>query len=109
MPLGWTISEADLWLPIRSRSQSQLFKCGSVLERAPPLSRSIILNYRKKVVLTGVPIGAARDPDTRQYRSEEHTSELQSLMRISYAVFCLKKKINNNNNYTTCYYLSLKT
>src|SRR3546814_6648280 len=28
-------------------------------------------------------------------RSEEHTSELQSLMRISYAVFCLKKKYNN--------------
>src|SRR3546814_1013600 len=32
-------------------------------------------------------------------RSEEHTSELQSLMRISYAVFCLKKK-KNNNTYT---------
>src|SRR3546814_7087592 len=31
-------------------------------------------------------------------RSEEHTSELQSLMRISYAVFCLKKKKNINNN-----------
>src|SRR3546814_7131263 len=30
----------------------------------------------------------------RRWRSEEHTSELQSLMRISYAVFCLKKKIN---------------
>src|SRR3546814_6119509 len=30
-------------------------------------------------------------------RSEEHTSELQSLMRISYAVFCLKKKTNTNN------------
>src|SRR3546814_12062424 len=30
----------------------------------------------------------------RRSRSEEHTSELQSLMRISYAVFCLKKKIN---------------
>src|SRR3546814_3166704 len=29
-------------------------------------------------------------------RSEEHTSELQSLMRISYAVFCLKKKINSS-------------
>src|SRR3546814_5116889 len=29
-------------------------------------------------------------------RSEEHTSELQSLMRISYAVFCLKKKINES-------------
>src|SRR3546814_3326710 len=32
-------------------------------------------------------------------RSEEHTSELQSLMRISYAVFCLKKK-NKHNQYT---------
>src|SRR3546814_6594527 len=30
-------------------------------------------------------------------RSEEHTSELQSLMRISYAVFCLKKKTTENN------------
>src|SRR3546814_6371322 len=34
-------------------------------------------------------------------RSEEHTSELQSLMRISYAVFCLQKKINNNILITT--------
>src|SRR3546814_2417440 len=33
-------------------------------------------------------------------RSEEHTSELQSLMRISYAVFCLKKKKKNNQNTT---------
>src|SRR3546814_7141332 len=32
----------------------------------------------------------------RRMRSEEHTSELQSLMRISYAVFCLKKKQNTN-------------
>src|SRR3546814_7135543 len=36
-----------------------------------------------------------------QARSEEHTSELQSLMRISYAVFCLKKKINNETNIKT--------
>src|SRR3546814_6605660 len=35
------------------------------------------------------------------YRSEEHTSELQSLMRISYAVFCLKKKNTNNNQRKT--------
>src|SRR3546814_2463098 len=34
-------------------------------------------------------------------RSEEHTSELQSLMRISYAVFCLKKKIINNHRTST--------
>src|SRR3546814_8879900 len=35
-----------------------------------------------------------------KFRSEEHTSELQSLMRISYAVFCLKKKTSNNVHYT---------
>src|SRR3546814_5454241 len=34
-------------------------------------------------------------------RSEEHTSELQSLMRISYAVFCLNKKTTNNEQQTT--------
>src|SRR3546814_1999456 len=34
---------------------------------------------------------------TRSGRSEEHTSELQSLMRISYAVFCLKKKKNKQH------------
>src|SRR3546814_3290870 len=44
-------------------------------------------------------------------RSEEHTSELQSLMRISYAVFCLKKKKNKmeqeHNNTTTPYQLKI--
>src|SRR3546814_3490525 len=35
---------------------------------------------------------------TSPSRSEEHTSELQSLMRISYAVFCLTKKINNKSS-----------
>src|SRR3546814_6361835 len=39
--------------------------------------------------------------DARGKRSEEHTSELQSLMRISYAVFCLKKKKINNQNTKT--------
>src|SRR3546814_4841006 len=38
------------------------------------------------------------EPDLGNIRSEEHTSELQSLMRISYAVFCLQKK--NNKQYT---------
>src|SRR3546814_8396622 len=37
-------------------------------------------------------------PATSASRSEEHTSELQSLMRISYAVFCLKKKIELNQH-----------
>src|SRR3546814_8172213 len=43
---------------------------------------------------TAIPSGV-----TQSYkRSEEHTSELQSLMRISYAVFCLKKKNNNHQS-----------
>src|SRR3546814_8882525 len=37
-------------------------------------------------------------------RSEEHTSELQSLMRISYAVFCLKKKKNHNTQHTNSHH-----
>src|SRR3546814_7063925 len=40
--------------------------------------------------------GRRRANAGRLWRSEEHTSELQSLMRISYAVFCLKKQTNNN-------------
>src|SRR3546814_3571653 len=41
----------------------------------------------------------ASDAHARKPRSEEHTSELQSLMRISYAVFCLKKKKNQTRNH----------
>src|SRR3546814_5913594 len=49
----------------------------------------------------GLPVpAAARDHVDQRLgqRSEEHTSELQSLMRISYAVFCLKKKRNHFTN-----------
>src|SRR3546814_2701528 len=42
-------------------------------------------------------------PPWASRRSEEHTSELQSLMRISYAVFCLKKKILPDNSVHTVY------
>src|SRR3546814_5702717 len=52
---------------------------------------------RTRIGTGGLRYGAAYYPHLEttlsyQYRSEEHTSELQSLMRISYAVFCLKKK-----------------
>src|SRR3546814_6134052 len=47
-------------------------------------------SYDALVVDIGLPDGSGR--------SEEHTSELQSLMRISYAVFCLKKKNNSIKN-----------
>src|SRR3546814_2836652 len=76
--------------------------------------RRYSLNAREEVIdclddFKWIAIGRGRDPD--EYgampfgqgvgvRSEEHTSELQSLMRISYAVFCLKKK-NNRSKLTT--------
>src|SRR3546814_6076818 len=44
---------------------------------------------------------APHTQEAKEARSEEHTSELQSLMRISYAVFCLKKKTSNTSNKKT--------
>src|SRR3546814_10076309 len=57
-------------------------------------------------VLSTAPTMTARiGPPDFGARSEEHTSELQSLMRISYAVFCLKKKKNKNTtNIKTSYH-----
>src|SRR3546814_3166951 len=63
----------------RRRQAQKAGPSGSASYRAPGRSRR--------------PTGAAA-PSSPSRRSEEHTSELQSLMRISYAVFCLKKKIN---------------
>src|SRR3546814_6626386 len=56
----------------------------SDIERAHALSALILDRLPWRAGIT--------DADTTVERSEEHTSELQSLMRISYAVFCLKKK-----------------
>src|SRR3546814_10550248 len=47
--------------------------------------------------ITDISIGVRIAPGRTAFRSEEHTSELQSLMRISYAVFCLKKKKTTPN------------
>src|SRR3546814_3057232 len=70
-----------------------LLGAGAIIERLQgrpsPEARAARAAYRElkdeiPAVLSGCPSGQAR--------SEEHTSELQSLMRISYAVFCLKNK-----------------
>src|SRR3546814_8073525 len=53
-------------------------------------SVGVVKNLRKLHSVSDWP--ERRDSGVRLGRSEEHTSELQSLMRISYAVFCLKKK-----------------
>src|SRR3546814_6362110 len=73
------------------------------VENIPPLQVAFVAvgggRYRSTVVLPergawDLYVTAARGSDSFEAaeRSEEHTSELQSLMRISYAVFCLKKK-----------------
>src|SRR3546814_17452698 len=53
-------------------------------------------------------IGKSTTHNGAQARSEEHTSELQSLMRISYAVFCLKKKKQNKHTTKTNHTTSTK-
>src|SRR3546814_3977447 len=70
------------------------------IQRGVPFGRRISAS---KVKLPQVAIASlrnrsssARDSGALLDRSEEHTSELQSLMRISYAVFCLKKKKNKH-------------
>src|SRR3546814_4662855 len=51
------------------------------------------LRFALELIALGLPVVVALNMvDLAKRRSEEHTSELQSLMRISYAVFCLKKK-----------------
>src|SRR3546814_4599069 len=51
----------------------------------------------KRAIPIGWSEGSGRGHRCLMWRSEEHTSELQSLMRISYAVFCLKKKNTQKN------------
>src|SRR3546814_8946443 len=67
-------------------------------QRTFDLLGSVVIGIRQSLQLVR-PVTVERDTlnqiitcETQHGRSEEHTSELQSLMRISYAVFCLKKK-----------------
>src|SRR3546814_9003986 len=53
------------------------------------MNQTLVRQHAPHLARANTPIGTVDDG-----RSEEHTSELQSLMRISYAAFCLKKKTN---------------
>src|SRR3546814_9557900 len=69
----------------------------------PPVNSEGFGDYMRRVREFGKAIwqvtGKGNDVDfVFEHRSEEHTSELQSLMRISYAVFCLKKKNNKKHH-----------
>src|SRR3546814_2434001 len=80
---------------------------------APAYQHAFARQMRRPIAVAELVSGLARHPVSttlalsliarfpgalRLIRSEEHTSELQSLMRISYAVFCLKKKKQNHTN-----------
>src|SRR3546814_2772499 len=81
--------------------------------RIPLAAQLQILRQQDVAIAIGRYTGAAPLPamstvrvqlvDLLASRSEEHTSELQSLMRISYAVFCLKKKKNKIEKHITLY------
>src|SRR3546814_9024912 len=55
------------------------------------------------LIAVGAAFGLKLPDQATLARSEEHTSELQSLMRISYAVFCLQKTNKNTHNYLKNY------
>src|SRR3546814_10645491 len=76
---------------------------GLCLEVTPSGSRLWRYRYRWAGRATMLSLGPYPIVGLAEARSEEHTSELQSLMRISYAVFCLKKK-KTKYNYT--YYIT---
>src|SRR3546814_6631483 len=93
---------AQLGLPpmVRDNTSSHHTNFTVSIEAAEGVTTGISAHDRAHTVRTAVrPDAQPRDlaqpghifPLTAQPRSEEHTSELQSLMRISYAVFCLKK------------------
>src|SRR3546814_8659568 len=71
---------------------------GRVGERAGAAESDILSGRRLAAGSVRPRAPPARPPRRPGARSEEHTSELQSLMRISYAVFCLKKKKNKNKS-----------
>src|SRR3546814_6325572 len=83
-------TEVDLAAGIE---RAQLLECHRMTACAIPDGCSLDLCKRH----VGNGAGHIRGGVERRIRSEEHTSELQSLMRISYAVFCLKKKTKKEN------------
>src|SRR3546814_3478081 len=83
---GRIVGAGALKTPLRHYRQGRFAHAGASIagfEEAPELGYVVVHRDRRGQMLSG---------DIVEARSEEHTSELQSLMRISYAVFCLKKK-----------------
>src|SRR3546814_764573 len=85
---------------LRGETSSRILYVAITLRVADEESRRMIMNYMPEVRDRILSRLAEQKPDyvqTVEGRSEEHTSELQSLMRISNAVFCLKTKTNKHD------------
>src|SRR3546814_10581594 len=93
-------------LPLPDRRQQQRPLLPSQ-DRPRPLNHSLLqlMDLQRPTELPGEVV--QRLQALVPLRSEEHTSELQSLMRISYAVFCLKKKKTNST--TSSYSITIST
>src|SRR3546814_4043613 len=95
--------------PPRSTRTDTLFPYTTLFRSARRLGHAvqgIVVRQRGQDCVAGSEPINRRDHLDIGRRSEEHTSELQSLMRISYAVFCLKKKKPNNRN-NLCSYITM--
>src|SRR3546814_7018262 len=78
--------------PPRSTRTDTLFPYTTLFRSAADHQHVDLGDQIAEQVEPGGDLGTAHDGGQRTLRSEEHTSELQSLMRISYAVFCLKQQ-----------------
>src|SRR3546814_18516822 len=83
-----TLFRADRVRPLREPGGLDMIK----LARSPRLRGMLAASALLAFASVSAPAAMADDFHYGADRSEEHTSDLQSLMRISYAVFCLKKK-----------------
>src|SRR3546814_2949538 len=89
-------------MPLGRRNSPGRSPLPPTLRRRSPVSAS---NTTNEWLDLAVATSQVWPSSVGQVRSEEHTSELQSLMRISYAVFCLKKKnksLTSHVTYFTC-------
>src|SRR3546814_6158230 len=86
--------------PPRSTRTDTLFPYTTLFRSIPvkaPKPLPAVVSGTSRIIWSARHSGDRRVHRRPPTRSEEHTSELQSLMRISYAVFCLKKKKNTKN------------
>src|SRR3546814_8309136 len=97
------------WVSHRARSAASLRNSIGTHESTITLNRisspdktgenpQQISGFPPTSVANGANVAAMDNPLDDWFRSKEHTSELQSLMRISYAVFCLNKKTKTHTN-----------